>query len=261
MDEIDLLGVSFSYSPPSGPPGKYAVDNVTLKIRPGEFLCVLGPSGCGKSTLIRLLAGLSVPRAGRIVSGGVPFPSGETHTALVSQQAALFPWMTVERNIVFHARKTRGLDSPSARILAGELLETTGLSSTGGLYPFELSGGMRQRAAIACALVTKAGLLLLDEPFSALDHKSRRELRALLTKIWQESQGKTIVFVTHDIEEAMLLGDRIAFMKPGEIVSILNVPFARPREEKKILVSPECCTLRKRLISLFYEYEAEPAVP
>lgn len=258
MQELTLDRVSFAYPSAAGAQARCALSDVSLTIRPGEFVCLVGPSGCGKSTLVRLLAGLSQPTGGAILHGGRPLIDAPVRTALVFQHAGLFPWMRVAKNVAFAARKTCGLSRAEAAARAQELLRAVGLEDGADKYPCELSGGMRQRAALAAALATEAELLLLDEPFSALDHKSRTALRGLLSELWESAAPRpTVVFVTHDIDEALLLGDRVIFLYPGRVGPSFPVPFTRPRREEDVLVSPACCGLRKTLISLFYRSEQE----
>ena len=198
-----------------------------LDVRDGEFLCLVGPSGCGKSTLLRILAGLAPPSEGRIdvhtPDGGAP------KLAMVFQDYGIFPWMTVEANIRF------GLDAAKrprkeGREQAEHWLERLGLKGFAKAYPATLSGGMRQRVSIARALATDPDILLMDEPFAALDAQLRTLLQEELLTLCQETQ-RTVLFVTHSLEEALLLGDRVAVLssRPGRLLEIVDVPFERPR--------------------------------
>lgn len=204
-----------------------AVQHVTLTIPSGEFCVLVGPSGCGKSTFLRMVAGLETPTSGQL---SITAPSGGTPTnAVVFQGRSLFPWLTVEDNVGYGLR-LRNV-SPSERgARIGQLLATLGLSRFARMYPHQISEGMRQRVAIGRALAVDPGLLLMDEPFGALDEQTRYLLQEELLRIW-DSTGKTVLFITHSIDEAITLGDRIVVMtaQPGSIRAVLDVPFPRPR--------------------------------
>jgi ABC-type nitrate/sulfonate/bicarbonate transport system ATPase subunit len=222
--EISGLAKSFAHDP--GPPVLGAVD---LGIEENEFVVLLGRSGCGKTTLLNLVAGLETPSAGRILVGGTPVTGPGGGKGMVFQQGALFPWLTARRNIAFAARN-RGLAASASDQLADELLALVGLAGAGHKYPFELSGGMQQRVAIARALALDPKILLMDEPFGALDAMTRDAMNLELQRIWMET-GRTVVLVTHSIAEATFLGDRIVLLspRPGRIDTVIDVPFARPR--------------------------------
>src|SRR5579872_6204191 len=212
-----------------------ALAGVDLEVRPGELLCLLGPSGCGKSTLLRIVAGAldcdqgSVTAGGRAVSGPAP------DRGMLFQTPMLFPWLTTRKNVLFgpRAQRSRGLherDDPELEAEADAILETVGLAQFSDAFPHELSGGMQHRAAFARALVTRPSLLLMDEPFGALDALTRVRMHEFLLAMW-ERYRITIIFVTHDIEEAVLLGDRVAVMggRPPGITQVIDVPLGRPR--------------------------------
>ena len=212
-----------------------ALAGVDLEVRPGELLCLLGPSGCGKSTLLRIVAGAldcdqgSVTVGGRAVSGPAP------DRGMLFQTPMLFPWLTTRKNVLFgpRAQRSRGLherDDPELEAEADAILETVGLAQFSDAFPHELSGGMQHRAAFARALVTRPSLLLMDEPFGALDALTRVRMHEFLLAMW-ERYRITIIFVTHDIEEAVLLGDRVAVMggRPPGIKQVIDVPLGRPR--------------------------------
>lgn len=227
---------------------------VELTVKEGEFLSLIGPSGCGKSTLLRLLAGLEVPQSGALLCGGIPVTGPGNDRGVVFQSPALFPWMTARDNVAFAIRKAdRTMGKAEARERAEAALCRVGLNDSMGMLPAQLSGGMQQRVAIARALGMECSTLLLDEPFSALDPKNRFALQELLLKLWEEDR-KTVLFVTHDMDEAILLGDRVAFMEPGRITVRHRISFPRPRQREKLLVSNECCALRRDMISLFYKW-------
>lgn len=234
-----------------------ALKDIEFTIQDGEFVCIVGHSGCGKSTLLRVLSGLMTPDSGTVLIDGVPVDGPGTDRTVVFQQYSLFPWMTARKNILFGLQQIYS-DKTKPELLqkADEYLKKVGMSEAADKYPYQLSGGMRQRVAIARALAMDTEILLLDEPFGALDTKSRTSLQELLSELWQSGEKKkTIVFVTHDIDEAILLADRIIFMKPGEIVDSITVPFERPRQKQLLADSSNFCGLRKSLVDLFYEYD------
>jgi NitT/TauT family transport system ATP-binding protein len=204
-----------------------ALDDISLDISPGEFVCIVGPSGCGKSTLLRILAGLDHQSSGTIAVNAAGWA---VQNAMVFQDSGLFPWMSVEKNVGF-GLLTRGVAPQETADRVAAALKLVGLSKFRHHYPHQLSGGMRQRGAIARAFVTDPAMLLMDEPFAALDAQNRAILQAELVRLWEES-GKTVVYVTHSIEEALLLGDRTVVMtaQPGRIKQIIAVPFPHPRD-------------------------------
>ena len=249
MPDISLRDVSFAY-----PGGPRVLDRVSLEVEDGTFLAVVGPSGCGKSTLLRLISGLSLPDEGTVSIGGAPVTGPAPGRSIVFQQGGLFPWLTARGNVAFALRKAKpGLSRAQAAEQAEAALIRVGLKDALSRYPGELSGGMAQRVAIARALSVGGQVLLLDEPFGALDPKNRQALQQLLLELWQ-AEGSTVVMVTHDIDEAILLADRIAFFRPGGVRLILPVRASRPRDPAEFLTSADCCATRKRLISLFYQY-------
>jgi NitT/TauT family transport system ATP-binding protein len=206
----------------------HALEEVSFTIDPGEFVCIVGPSGCGKSTLLKILARLIEPTAGQLRFGD----NGATrqpHTTLVFQEHGLFPWLTVLDNVAFGLEAQR-VSRQKRRRKAFDFLEQVGLADFSGNFPHELSVGMRQRAAIARAVLVNPQLLLMDEPFSALDAQSKLVLQEELLRLWKDQQ-QTVIYVTHDIEEAVLLGDRILVMtgRPGQIREEMRVPLDRPR--------------------------------
>lgn len=206
-----------------------ALAQVTLQIAPSEFVCLVGPSGCGKSTLLRLIAGFEQPSGGEIVFA-TPQPLGKQRTAMVFQEQGLFPWLTVLDNMAF-GLEMQGIRRQERYAQAHHFIKQLGLTGFANHYPHQLSGGMRQRVGIARAWLAEADLLLMDEPFGALDAQTRLLLQETLLQIWKE-QRKTVLYVTHDIEEAILLGDRILVMsgRPGRILEEITVPLARPRQ-------------------------------
>lgn len=250
MGGIEIKDVWFTYPGQSVP----ALRGVDLTVREGEFLSLIGPSGCGKSTLLRLLAGLERPDSGALLCGGTPISGPGSDRGVVFQSPALFPWMTALDNVSFAIRKAhRTVGKGDARAAAERSLVRVGLQDRLTALPGQLSGGQQQRVAIARALAAGCRTLLLDEPFSALDPKNRFALQELLLSLWEE-EHKTVLFVTHDMDEAILLGDRIAFMEPGKVIKRHKVDFPRPRRRETLLVSPQCCSLRTELLSLFYQW-------
>lgn len=200
-----------------------------LDIRDGEFLSILGPSGCGKSTFLSILAGLTERTGGDIAIGGRPLAGINPDQGVVFQGYALFPWRTVLENIAF-GLEVRGVPRAERQRIAGEYLELVGLAGFGHRYPHELSGGMKQRVAIARSLAYRPDVLLMDEPFAALDAQTREILQVELLRIWEQYR-KTIVFITHSLDEAIFLSDRIVVMtrRPGTVKQIIDVPLPRPR--------------------------------
>ncbi|MCB1498389.1 MAG: ABC transporter ATP-binding protein [Bauldia sp.] len=213
------------YNTKSGP--LHALDNVSLDVRDGEFLCIIGPSGCGKTTLLWSMAGLIKLTDGAISLDGERIVKPNPHIAMIFQDANLLPWRTVERNIQLPFELKR--KAPDRQRING-LLDRVGLAGFNDKYPRELSGGMQQRASIVRSLAADPSVLLMDEPFGALDAFTRDEMNLLIQEIWMET-GKTIAFVTHSIPEAIFLADRIIVMsaRPGRIAAIVDVDLPRPR--------------------------------
>jgi NitT/TauT family transport system ATP-binding protein len=225
--------------------------NIRLAVAEGEFLALLGPSGSGKSTLLRLIAGLEQPNRGRIAAAGRPISGPGTDRAVVFQNYALFPWMTVRDNVSEAVAKARPGLSRGERCARSQVyLERVGLGEVARHHPYQLSGGMQQRAAIARALALESPFLLMDEPFGALDPVNRAKLQDLLLEIWQSSRPRrTLVFVTHGIDEALLLADRVAVMgaAPGRIINEYTVPFQRPRNRAALYRDPGFQRLREEI--------------
>jgi NitT/TauT family transport system ATP-binding protein len=207
----------------------HALDNIDLTIAPGEFVALLGPSGCGKSTLLNLIAGFENVTSGDLLVDGKPVSKPGPERGVVFQEAALFPWLTVWENVVF-GPKVNGRAKRDYEGRAREMLEITGLSGFMDHLPVQLSGGMRQRVGIARVLTLGSQVLLMDEPFGALDAQTRLTMQELLLSVWQKLRT-TVLFVTHDIDEAILLADTIYVMsaRPGRIATKITVPIERPR--------------------------------
>ena len=221
-------------------------DHVSLDIHRREFICVVGPSGCGKSTLIRIVAGLDEATSGEILLDGRGVAGPGPDRGMVFQGYTLFPWLTVKRNVMFGLRM-RGKDDFTAESEAREWLDMVGLSKFEELYPHELSGGMKQRVAIARALANGPRILIMDEPFAALDAQTRCQMQAYLLQIWKKVDV-TILFITHDLDEAAYLADRILVMScnPGRVVEFIENPVPRPRSPSQF-ISPEYLALKQRL--------------
>ena len=220
-----------------------AVKNASAEIKPGEFVCLLGPSGSGKSTLLNAVAGFIAPTSGAVRIDGEQINTPGPDRGMVFQQHSLFPWKTVLQNIAFGPRVSgRGNSAPLHEARA--FLEMIGLSKYADSYPKELSGGMQQRVGIARALANYPSVLLMDEPFGALDSQTRAMMQENLVSIWREF-GTTVLFVTHDVDEAVFLADRVLIMSagPGEIIKEVKVPLARPRGPETI-ASAEFVALR-----------------
>jgi NitT/TauT family transport system ATP-binding protein len=208
-----------------------ALDNVTLEIAAGEFVCVVGHSGSGKTTLLDLIAGLSRPTSGEVLVDGSPVQGPGPDRAVVFQQYALFPWRTAHSNIEF-GLQAQGAGRRERQTRAKEYLDMVGLAGFGDRYPHELSGGMRQRVAIARGLAAEPDVLLMDEPFGALDAQTREQLQDELLRIWART-GKTIVFITHSIEEAVYLGRRVIVLasRPGRIKADLDIQLPQDADD------------------------------
>ncbi|MDF0727968.1 ABC transporter ATP-binding protein [Cytobacillus sp. S13-E01] len=230
------------------------LSNINVSINEGEFVSILGPSGCGKSTLLSMVAGLNKPTSGEILLQGNPIIKPGKDRGMVFQQPALFPWMSVEENVMFPIRKE--LNNTKAKEIANQFLKMVQLSNYTQHSPHELSGGMQQRVAIARALAMNPAVLLMDEPFGALDEQTRSRLHVELEKIWLETK-KTILFVTHSIQESIKLSDRILVMgtRPGVILEDIKVELPRPRND----VREQSIELEKRILALL-EKEIEKVV-
>ena len=231
---VRIAGLAKQYGADAGRVA--ALADIDLEVAPGEFLCIVGPSGCGKSTLLRILAGLDRQTSGTIE---VAASGWAVENAMVFQESGLFPWMTVEANVAF-GLMTRGVGATETAHRVEAALKLVGLTKFRRHYPHQLSGGMRQRSAIARAFVTDPAMLLMDEPFAALDAQNRMILQSELVRLWEETR-KTVIYVTHSIEEALSLGDRTVVMtaQPGRIKQIIDVPFPHPRDLTTLTASSE----------------------
>ncbi|HEC56976.1 MAG TPA: ABC transporter ATP-binding protein [Candidatus Syntrophoarchaeum butanivorans] len=223
-----------------------ALEDITLEVKPNEFLCIIGPSGCGKTTLLRLIAGLDQPSSGEIILDGKKVRSTSPDRGMVFQEFSLFPWRTVLKNVTF-GLEIKGYDKQEREKIAKEFIELVGLKGFENRYPYELSGGMKQRVAIARALAPNPAVLLMDEPFGSVDAQTRNILQEELLEIWERTK-KTILFVTHSVDEAVYLADRIVVMsaRPGRILECVNIDIKRPRKR----TSMEANVIRERLLLL-----------
>lgn len=205
----------------------HALQDVTLDFFTNEFCVIVGPSGCGKTTLLRMLAGLEQPTSGEVIYGNCN--PNKPKCNLVFQEQAVFPWMTVWENIAFGLRR-RGVKGAELKNIVNHFLDITGLTGFWNYYPYQLSGGMKQRVGVARAFANDPEILLMDEPFASLDEQNKTLLQDELLRIWEETK-KTVVFITHSIDEAISLGDRVIVMtnRPGRIKSIIPIRFGRPR--------------------------------
>lgn len=229
-----------------------ALNGVSLDIMENEFVCVVGPSGCGKSTLLNIIAGLHEPTSGAIYVDGREVDGPGPERGVVFQQYALFPWLTVEKNIEF-GLKLKGMKQAQAAAEAKKYIEMVDLSQFAKAYPKELSGGMKQRVAIARAYAVNPQVLLMDEPFGALDAQTRTQLQSELLTTWEKEQ-KTCFFITHDVEEAIILAERVVIMsaRPGRIKEIvdIDIPYPRTQETK---MSPEFLELKNHIWAQVYQ--------
>lgn len=214
--------------------GTLALEDINLTIQDGEFICLLGPSGCGKSTLLEIAAGLLPSSSGAVLLDGIPQFETSRDIGVVFQDSALFPWRTVRKNVEF-GMEIAHMDKKERRKQAQKYIEMVGLQGFEDKYPQQLSGGMRQRAGLARTLVNKPKIILMDEPFSAVDHLTRVALQDEIIRIWQQEK-KTIIFVTHDVSEAVYLATKVVLLstRPGKIQKVFNVPMDRPRNRNNI---------------------------
>jgi ABC-type nitrate/sulfonate/bicarbonate transport system ATPase subunit len=244
---LRIAGVTRSFPGQRGGAPTLALQPTDLSVGPGEFVAILGPSGCGKSTLLRIVAGLDRPTAGQVLLDGAPVAAPGPDRGMVFQSYTLFPWLTVEGNIRYGLRE-RGLPEAQQREVAARFIARTGLRGFEHHWPRQLSGGMQQRTALARALANDPEILLLDEPFGALDHQTRELMQELLLEIW-EADRKTVLFVTHDIDEAIFLANRVLVMsaRPGRIKAEVPVPLPHPRDWR-MKTTPEFGRLKARLM-------------
>jgi len=249
---LEVQGLTKEFDSPQGP--VTALRDINFKTHRREFVCVIGPSGCGKSTLIRTLAGLESKSSGQVLLDGKPVSGPGPDRGMVFQGYTLFPWLTVKQNVMFGLKIARkGFELEEAM----QWIDLVGLTKFADSYPHQLSGGMKQRVAIARALANQPRILLMDEPFGALDAQTRARMQAYLLEIWKNIDI-TILFITHDLDEAIYLADRILVLKahPGEVQELIEVPVPHPRTTEHFL-SPEFLATKARLEELIHPPEAE----
>ena len=248
--KVTVTDFSLSYDTLEGP--VEAVCDASIRVDPGEFVSIIGPSGCGKSTLLNAVAGFLKPTRGTVAVDGEPVARPSADRGMVFQQYALFPWKTVPENVEF-GLKMKGMERSKRETSARTLLGLAGLLAFENQYPDNLSGGMKQRVGIIRALATGPKVLLLDEPFGALDAQTRLIMQQILTNMWQRLKT-SVLFVTHDIDEAIFLSDRVYCMtaRPGTIKAEVAIPLERPRHQS-MMMSSEFLALRRGLMSLIRE--------
>ncbi len=229
-----------------------ALNGVDLDIKENEFICVVGPSGCGKSTLLNIIAGLSEPTSGKVLCDGKEVNGTGTERGVVFQQYALFPWLTVKKNVMF-GLKLKGIKGREAEEIAMNYLKMVQLEDFADHYPKELSGGMKQRVAIARAYAVNPSILLMDEPFGALDAQTRAQLQQELLETW-EKERKTCFFITHDVDEAIILAQKVIIMsaRPGRIKEIVDIDIPYPRNQETRM-SPRFIELKNYIWSQVYQ--------
>ena len=250
MSEIRLIEVAMRFT--TGRRQVQALERISLTVPDGQFACIVGPSGCGKSTLLMVAAGLTEPSEGDVLVDGKPASEPGADRGMVFQSYSLYPWLSVRRNIEF-GLEIKQIPRAQRRQRSSELIHLMKLDGFAEAYPKALSGGMKQRAAIARALANDPQVLLMDEPFGALDAQTRQIMQELLTDLWQRYR-KTVLFVTHDIEEAIFLGDVIYVMtnRPGRIRTTLRVDLPRPRTFEMV-GSPQFAELRNQVVGIIHE--------
>lgn len=229
-----------------------ALNGANLEIRDNEFICVVGPSGCGKSTLLNILAGLLEPTSGEVLVDGKAVEGTSVDRGVVFQQYALFPWLTVKKNVEF-GLKLQKKSKEECEEIAMKYIKMVGLEKFTNSYPKELSGGMKQRVAIARAYAVNPSLLLMDEPFGALDAQTRTQLQTELLKTWEEER-KTCFFITHDVEEAILLSSRVVVMsaRPGRIKEVIDIDIPYPRDQESKML-PRFTELKNYIWNMVYK--------
>lgn len=245
---VDHLRVRFGHNSSA----VEAVSDVSMEVQPGEFVSIIGPSGCGKSTLLNVVAGFVPPNAGQVTLDGKTTDKPGADRGMVFQQYSLFPWMSVRRNVEF-GLKMQGMDKSQRQSAARTLLGLAGLLGFENHYPEQLSGGMRQRVGIVRALATSPQVLLMDEPFGALDAQTRVVMQQILTRMWQRFRI-SVLFITHDIDESIFLSDRVYVMtaRPGRIKAEIPIPLPRPRTPD-IAITPEYLAIKHKLRNLISE--------
>lgn len=256
---LTLENVSKTYPTPKG---EYPVlRDINLRVDAGEFVCIVGHSGCGKTTLLNMVSGFTQPTSGSVKLKGQPITAPGPDRMVVFQGYALLPWLTVYENVYLAVRSVFPQKSQSEKHqIVEEHLNLVGLGEAAQKYPSQISGGMKQRVAIARALAIRPEVLILDEPFGALDAITKEELQEELLRIWDEHRC-TVLMITHDIDEALFLADRLVLMTNGPAATIgqsVTIPFPRPRDRERILEDPQYYRLRNSVLSYLYGHEANP---
>jgi NitT/TauT family transport system ATP-binding protein len=251
---LEVRGLNKNFG--TGPAATVALNNINFATHRREFLCVVGPSGCGKSTLVRILAGLEEKTSGEVLLQGKPVTGPGSDRGMVFQGYTLFPWLTVKKNVMF-GLEVNGKGRDEAEQQALQWLGLIGLEKFADAYPHQLSGGMKQRVAIVRALANQPRILLMDEPFGALDAQTRAKMQAHLLEIWRKIDI-TIIFITHDLDEAIFLADRILVLSahPGEVQELIEVPVPRPRSVTQCF-SPEFIGTKARLEELIHQSKSD----
>lgn len=254
ISQLIDIGVIFGSS--NGENRAEVLQNINLELENGDFVCVLGSSGCGKTTLLRVLAGYQKPTTGKVLVSGKPHTKPDADVGVVFQRPNLFPWLSIAKNVEF-GPKMQGMPKLDRKKTVSYYLDLVGLSHAAPLLPYQISGGMQQRAAIARTLAANPKIMLMDEPFGALDALTRESMQNNLQDIWQRTQ-KTIFFITHDVEEALLLATRIVIMhdRPGRIVEILENPFTQElgdRSAAQLRMKPEFIEMRENLVKSIHQ--------
>jgi len=246
---LEVKGLNKTFETPKGDVVT-ALKDISFKTHKREFVCVIGPSGCGKSTLIRILAGLETPTSGQVLLDNKEVSEPGPDRGMVFQGYTLFPWLTVKKNVMFGLEQSGHGHASAEQAL--QWIDLVGLNKFADSYPHQLSGGMKQRVAIARALANQPRILLMDEPFGALDAQTRYKMQSYLMEIWQNIDI-TILFITHDLDEAIYLADRILVLKahPGEVQELIEVPVPQPRSAEQLL-SAEFLATKKRLEELIH---------
>jgi NitT/TauT family transport system ATP-binding protein len=249
--KLQIDNAALRFLPKGGKPVT-ALDGISLEVAKNEFAVIVGPSGCGKSSLLRLVAGLAEPTGGTIRLDGKTVTRPGKDRGMVFQSYTLFPWLTVQENVEFGLR-VGGMAAEERSRIAGQFIAEVGLEGFEKSYPKQLSGGMMQRVALARALANDPEILLMDEPFGALDSQTRSLMQELLLNIWEHSH-KTVLFITHDVDEAILLGDRVYVMtaRPGRIKEVIEIGIPRPRSVD-VLTSEPFMKLKRRIMGLIHE--------
>ncbi len=250
LDAIQVQSVTKRFAGPAGV--TVALERADLSVAPGEFVCLIGASGCGKSTLLRIIAGFETTSEGTVIVRGKEVDGPGPDRGMVFQDYGLFPWLTVRRNIAF-GPESRGKGREEIAATTQRFLDMIGLATFADAYPHQLSGGMKQRVAIARVLANDARVVLMDEPFGALDAMTRERLQDELLELWART-ALTVVFVTHAIEEAIFLADRVVVMSPGPGRIVRDVPITLPRPRD--VSSPEFNALRRELSALLHSHHA-----